>query len=60
MDWGKKTLNDRSGFCPNLTFIDDEFKEDNKSLNDQGEGAFSVVDELRKPKYVQCKNTKVR
>ena len=30
--------NDGSGFCPNPTFEDDEFKEDNKALNDQGEG----------------------
>ena len=36
---GEKTkTNDRSGFCPNVTFEDDEFKEDNKALNDQGEG----------------------
>ena len=35
----KKTKsNDGSGFCPNVTFEDDEFKEDNKALNDQGEG----------------------
>ena len=34
----KKTLNNGSGFCPNLTFEDDEFKEDNKALNDQCKG----------------------
>jgi hypothetical protein len=38
MVWKKTTLNNRSGFCPNLTFEDDDFKEDNKALNDQGEG----------------------
>ena len=38
MLWKKTTPNDGSGFCPNLTFEDDEFKEDNKALNDQGEG----------------------
>ena len=27
-----------SGFCPNVTFEDDEFKEDNEALNDQGKG----------------------
>jgi hypothetical protein len=25
-----------NGFCPNVTFEDVEFKEDNKALNDQG------------------------
>ena len=34
----KNPLNNGSGFCSNLTFEDDEFKEDNKALNDQGEG----------------------
>jgi hypothetical protein len=38
MLWKKTTPNKGSGFCPNLTFEDDEFKEDNKALNDQGEG----------------------
>ena len=33
----KKFKNDGSGFSPNLTFEDDEFKEDNKAFNDQGE-----------------------
>ena len=28
---------DGFGFCPNVTFEDDEFK-DNKALNDQGKG----------------------
>jgi hypothetical protein len=37
MLWKKTTPNDGSGFCPNLTFEDEEFKEDNKALNDQGE-----------------------
>ena len=32
----KRTILNR--FCPNLTFEDDEFKEDNKALNDQGKG----------------------
>ena len=37
--WREKTTpNDGFGFCPNVTFEDDEFKEDNKALNDQGEG----------------------
>jgi hypothetical protein len=30
-------LNDGSGFCTHVTFEDDEFKKDNKALNDQGE-----------------------
>ena len=35
---GKKTKsNDGFGFCQNVTFEDDEFK-DNKALNDQGKG----------------------
>jgi hypothetical protein len=38
MVWKKTTLNNRSGFCSNVTFEDDEFKENNKALNDQGEG----------------------
>ena len=38
MVWKKTMLNDGSGFCPNLTFEDDEFNEDNKALNDQREG----------------------
>ena len=33
----KTKLNNESGICPNLTFEDDEFKEDNKALNDQCE-----------------------
>jgi hypothetical protein len=37
MFWKKTTPNDGSGFCPNVIFEDDEFKEDNKALNDQGE-----------------------
>jgi hypothetical protein len=37
MVWKKTKLNNESGICPNLTFEDDEFKEDNKALNDQGE-----------------------
>jgi hypothetical protein len=32
MLWKKTTPNDGSGFCPNLTFVDGEFKEDNKAL----------------------------
>jgi hypothetical protein len=37
--WREKTkLNEGFGFCPNVTFEDDEFKEENKMLNDQGEG----------------------
>ena len=39
--WKKKRhskLNNESGICPNLTFEDYEFKEDNKALNDQGDG----------------------
>jgi radical SAM superfamily enzyme len=33
---GKKTKsNDGCGFCPNVTFTDNEFK-DNKALDDQG------------------------
>ena len=35
--WGKTTSNDAFGFCQNVTFEDDEFKEDNKALNDQAE-----------------------
>ena len=32
---GEKTkLNDGFRCCPNVTFEDDEFKEDNKALND--------------------------
>ena len=31
------TSKDGFGFCPNVTFEDDEFKEDNTALNDQGE-----------------------
>ena len=38
MFWKKTKLNNESGICPNLTFEGDEFKEDNKALNDQGEG----------------------
>jgi hypothetical protein len=38
MVWKKTSLNEGSGFCPNVTFEDDEFKEVNKELNDQGEG----------------------
>ena len=38
MVWKKTKLNNESGICPNLTFEDDEFKEDNKALNDQGKG----------------------
>jgi hypothetical protein len=38
MLWKKITPNNGSGFCPNLPFEDDEFKEDNKALNDQGKG----------------------
>jgi hypothetical protein len=39
MVWEKATQsNDGSRFCPNVTFEDGEFKEDNKALNDQGEG----------------------
>ena len=34
----KTTPNNGSRFCPNVTFENDEFKEDNKALNDQGEG----------------------
>ena len=37
MFWKKTTPNDGSGFCQNVIFEDDEFKEDNKALNDQGE-----------------------
>jgi hypothetical protein len=39
MLWKKTTSNNGSGsgFCPNRTFEDDEFKEDNKALNDHGE-----------------------
>ena len=37
MVWKKTTPNDGSGFCPNVIFEDDEFKEDNKALHDQGE-----------------------
>ena len=29
--------------CPNVTFEDDEFKEDNKALNDQGEGKRELI-----------------
>ena len=38
MVWKKTKLNNESGICPNLTSEDDEFKEENKALNDQGEG----------------------
>jgi hypothetical protein len=38
MLWKKTMPNDGSRFCQNLIFEDDEFKEDNKALNDQGEG----------------------
>ena len=38
MVWKKTTLNNGSEFCPNPTFEDDKFKEDNKALNDEGEG----------------------
>ena len=34
----KTTPNDGFGFCPNVTFEDNEFKDDNKALNDLGEG----------------------
>ena len=43
MLWKKSPANDRSGFCPNITFEDDEFKEDNKALNDQGEGEMELM-----------------
>jgi hypothetical protein len=33
----EKKSNDWFGFCPNVTFEDDEFKDDNKALNDQDE-----------------------
>ena len=38
MVWKETKLNNETGIFPNLTFEDDEFKEDNKALNDQGEG----------------------
>ena len=38
--------NDGSGFCPDVTFEDDEFKEDNKVLNDQGEGERELMDRI--------------
>ena len=38
MVWKRTTPNNGSGFCPNVAYEDDEFKEDNKALNDQGEG----------------------
>jgi hypothetical protein len=38
MVWKKIIPNDGSRFCPNVTFEDEEFKQDNKALNDQGEG----------------------
>jgi hypothetical protein len=41
--WKKTTSNDRFGFCQNVTFEDDEFKEDNKGLNDQGEGERELI-----------------
>ena len=34
------------GFCPNVTFEDDENKEDNKALKDQGEGTNSFLSSL--------------
>jgi hypothetical protein len=39
--------NNRSGFCPNVTFEDDEFR-DNKALNDQvkDEGTIIVTAQL--------------
>jgi hypothetical protein len=30
-------------FCPNVTFEDDKFKEDNKALNDQREGEMELT-----------------
>ena len=38
MVWKKTTPNEGSGFCPNVTFEDDDFKEGNKALKDLGEG----------------------
>jgi len=43
MLWKKTTPFNGSGICPNLTFEDDEFKEDNKALNDQGEGKRELI-----------------
>ena len=42
MVWKKTTPNEGSGFCPNVTFEDDEFK-DNKALKDHGEGKRELV-----------------
>ena len=33
---------DGSGFCPNVTFEDNEFK-DNKALNDQGKDEGTII-----------------
>jgi hypothetical protein len=35
MVWKKTKLNNESGICPNLTFEDDEFKEDNKAYTNE-------------------------
>jgi hypothetical protein len=43
MVWEKTTPNNGSGFCPNVTFKDDEFKDDNKALKDQGEGETELM-----------------
>jgi hypothetical protein len=45
----RKTLNNGSGFCPNLTFEDYEFKEDNKALNDQGETRINIRGKFGSP-----------
>jgi hypothetical protein len=37
--WKNLKPNDGFGFCPNVAFEDGEFKEANKAVNDQGEGA---------------------
>jgi hypothetical protein len=45
---GKKTkLINKSGFCPNVTFEDNEFK-DNKALNDQDKdkGTINITAQL--------------
>ena len=46
--WKKKRPNNGYGFCPNVTLEDDDFKQDNKALNDQveGEGTNSFLSSL--------------
>ena len=55
----KTKSNDRFRFCPNVTFEDDEFK-DNKALNDQGkdEGTKKMEDYLKK-KWKTNQSTKI-